>query len=280
MPHASKRLAAPAVLLSAMLLTACASEGSPDVGPGRDARRHGRPHEGGEHPARSGQASLFVSPSGEPFRAAAGEPYPVARWFAQADLNHDGRLDRAEFRADAERFFATLDLNGDGVLEQAEVARYERDLVPEILAGAGRLSSGTGGGRRGRRTALGLAQPGGGGFPGGGGGGGGFPGSGGGGGGGGRHGGGGGEDSSSERREAPAGDDDLAGAAPYDMLREPEPVTAADLDFNGRITLAEFRTRADQRFRLLDPDDRGYLTPDDLPKTAVQEGGPRPRRRP
>lgn len=77
--------------------------------------------------------SLFISPSGQPFRAAAGQPYPVLVWFHQADRNGDGRIDRAEFRADAAAFFKVLDENGDGVIDAFEVQDYENKIVPEIL---------------------------------------------------------------------------------------------------------------------------------------------------
>jgi hypothetical protein len=76
---------------------------------------------------------LFISPSGQPLRSAPGEPYPVTVWFAQADRNHDGRIDRAEFRADAEAFFKVLDRNHDGVIDGFELSYYEHTVVPEIL---------------------------------------------------------------------------------------------------------------------------------------------------
>ena len=76
---------------------------------------------------------LFISPSGQPFRSAPGEPYPVTAWFAQVDKNHDGRIDRAEFRADAEAFFKILDQNHDGVIDGFELSYYEHTVVPEIL---------------------------------------------------------------------------------------------------------------------------------------------------
>lgn len=75
---------------------------------------------------------LFVAPMGEPFRAGPDDPYPVAAWFAKADANHDGRLTRAEFVADAEAFYRTLDVDHDGEITPEEVIRYERDIAPEI----------------------------------------------------------------------------------------------------------------------------------------------------
>jgi hypothetical protein len=75
---------------------------------------------------------VFISPSGEPFRPAAGAPEPFDAWFAQADANHDGRIDRGEFRADAGRFFQRLDTDHDGVIDGFEVGAYEKSVAPEL----------------------------------------------------------------------------------------------------------------------------------------------------
>src|SRR3569833_4463779 len=83
-----------------------------------------------------GFTQLFISPCGEPYRGRPGEPYPVALWFKQADLNHDGAVDRAEFRADHAGFFDALDADGNGVLEGAEIAFYEHRVVPDVLGPA------------------------------------------------------------------------------------------------------------------------------------------------
>lgn len=77
--------------------------------------------------------SLFISPCGQPFRAAAGQPYGLIAWFRQADRNGDGRIDRAEFRADAAAFFRVLDENADGVIDAFELQDYETKVAPEIL---------------------------------------------------------------------------------------------------------------------------------------------------
>src|SRR3712207_2189165 len=79
-----------------------------------------------------GREQLFVSPAGEPFRAAAGEPYPVAAWFDQADVDHDAKLTQDEFLADTMRFFQRLDEDNDDQIEPLEVRRYEEHLVPEM----------------------------------------------------------------------------------------------------------------------------------------------------
>ena len=79
--------------------------------------------------------NIFISPSGEPFAALMSKPYPIVDWFKRVDANGDGRIDRAEFLADAEQFFKKLDRNGDGVLSSDEVYIYEHFIVPEILSG-------------------------------------------------------------------------------------------------------------------------------------------------
>lgn len=205
-----------------------------------------------------GEPSLFVSPCGRPYRADPGQPYPVAVWFDAADANKDGKLDRPEFRADAATFFKALDQDHNGVVEGMEISFYERRILPEMLQNQqfGALAA---------PALLIRAQYGGIGEPG-------------------------GpdgppvvssDDSASQRapRESMA---NLQGAAPYNFLREPEPVTASDGDFNHRITVAEFEAAADRRFKLLDKDGDGFLILATLPRTAVQAamspGGGRRRR--
>jgi hypothetical protein len=65
----------------------------------------------------------------------------------------------------------------------------------------------------------------------------------------------------------------MTGAAPYNLLGEPEPVTAADTELNQRITRTEFLAAADRRFDALDVKGAGRLALADLPKTEAQGGG-------
>lgn len=135
-------------LLLGLTLAACAGGGEPRGrgfgldddgrgGPGRDDE-DGRP--------RPPRQQLFVSPSGQPFRTPMGQPYPSADWFAQADADHDGKLTRAEFRADAEAWFAKLDRDHDGQISMPEVTVWEEQTVPEITTAT---LGGFGGGRGG-----------------------------------------------------------------------------------------------------------------------------------
>ena len=93
-------------------------------------------HDGSDRPlspdAPEAAASVFLSPSGEPFRPTPNGPAPLEQWFARADADSSGALDPAEFRTDADRFFRTADASGDGVIDDGEVQAYERTIAPEI----------------------------------------------------------------------------------------------------------------------------------------------------
>jgi hypothetical protein len=73
----------------------------------------------------------------------------------------------------------------------------------------------------------------------------------------------------------------LQGAARYSLLNMPEPVAAADSDFNRGVTREEFKQAAAARFQLLDKTREGKLTLSGLeamlPKLPMP--GSRPKRR-
>jgi hypothetical protein len=195
--------------------------------------------------------NMFISPAGQPFRAPRSAPYPVSNWFKQADKNGDGKLDHAEFMADAEAFFKVLDLNGDGVLDGYEIQVYERRIVPEILGyrvNVGALGPGAPLAMRRAGARLWLAQ---GGPP---------PGP------------AGPSDDEEPQDHPPKGlDESQQGASPYGFFNAPEPVTAADPDFRGLIYKANFLKLADRHFGVLDQDSQGFLTLAKLPKTEIQK---------
>jgi len=193
--------------------------------------------------------NVFIAPMGKPFRAKLGAPYPVVDWFKEADKDGDGKLDHAEFIADAGAFFDVLDLNHDGALSSYEVAVYEHNVAPEILGynvavsdlrGAPSLPGLSLPGHDGARLWLaqisqpqvGLEQP---------------------------------NEATAQTEVIPEG------AAPFGLLETPEPLTAADVDFSGVILKANFLKLADRRFNTLDHNQDGYLTLAKLPKTFVQK---------
>lgn len=180
----------------------------------------------------------FISPMGEPYRAHTPTDDTLADWFHEADRNKDGLLTVDEFEADADRFFAKLDTDHDGEIGPDELSAYEYEIAPEI-----QVMSRT-------RPVAGRAAP--------------------------------------AAVDKDAADDDgpdvdqpvrhrgrrntdeinaslgiagaLQGAARYSLLNLPEPVAAADTDFNRSITLGEFRQAAIARFQLLDPQHQARLT--------------------
>jgi hypothetical protein len=200
--------------------------------------------------------NVFYSPSGRPYRAKAGQPYPVVDWFNQADADHDGKLDKAEFLADAMAFFAIVDRNGDGVISPQEVAFYEQNIAPEVLGMRvigtryrviedrprlwlvqGMLGGSGPGGANMSIDPNPVQDP----------------------------------DQTEKRQRAEPYDASGKGAAPYGFFDEPEPVTAADVNFRGLISKGDFKTLAEAHFRTLDREGVGYLTLAGLPQTPVQD---------
>jgi hypothetical protein len=206
-------------LAACVVLTACASG------------RQGPP------PPRE-EVNVFISPAGEPFRGGATGAYPLDRWFAQADADHDGTLTLQEFQADATAFFRRLDETHDGVIDGVEISDYEQKIAPEILPRVARLTArdvpplpDTTAGKAEQRAREAGREPG-------------------------RLRGG---------RRAFGG-----GAGAFALTPEPEPVASADTDFDGKVTLAEFLAMTQSRFRRLDQDHDGRLTRTELPVTAAQ----------
>jgi hypothetical protein len=208
--------------------------------------RDGDRDRGGERdrPGLSARINVFISPSGEPFRAAPGQSYPVDAWFNRADANHDGVLTQDEFVADAVAFFHKLDLNGDGVIDGFELTNYEQKVAPEILPRIVGLTArdipplptDDPDEQRRRQIQAQADQE---------------------------------ADQAAARRRAAA--PVYEGAAVFGLIREPEPVAAADLEFDGKITLKEMIATAKRHFAELDLDHDGRLTRAELPKTPVEK---------
>jgi hypothetical protein len=248
----SRFLGAAALVCLTIGLTACASEEPRGPRGGERGERGGPGPRGG--PDAGQRPSLFISPAGQPFHASAGAPYPVAAWFEQADRDHDGKITREEFRADFEAYFHVLDANHDGVIDGFEIADYEQKIAPEILsdldrpglAGPGQRAQGPGG-RDGQGPGGGRGGPGSG-----------------------RRGGGGGGGPGPAGPAGGAARLQLQGAAAYSLFNVSEPISGADTDFDGKVTLKEFLAAADRRFDMLDSKGLGYLTLGGLPRTPQQ----------
>jgi len=248
----------PVLLLLAVAAGAPAQPGPPDNG--TEPPPHGGGHGGG---------GLFVSPMGEPFRG----PDAMGQWFRGADRDGNGRLVPAECTADAARFFATLDVNGDGEIDPEELTRYETEIAPEVQSGAGGggFDRGQGGGGRhggGHGGSGGGGRHGGGGMGGGGGGMGGGMGD-------GR-----GDPGGASGPGGGASPERPQGAARFGLLDLPEPVIAADTDFNRGVSRAEFHDAAVRRCHLLDRDGDGAVAwaelPARTPSASARARGKRP----
>ena len=200
--------------------------------------------------------NLFVSPCGEPFMGPVSQAYPVVKWFERVDANKDGKIDKAEFTADAEAFFKRLDSNSDGMLTSDEIYVYEHKIVPEILnRGSASLKSGiirvsmqstdlsTIGSIAGSLPNVDVDS---------------------------------GGSRTTETQEKDAEDQDklraalAQGAAFYTFFSDPEPVMSADRNFDFKISHKEFMDQSDRHFARLDPKGKGFITLADLPKTPAE----------
>lgn len=81
-------------------------------------------------------------------------------------------------------------------------------------------------------------------------------------------------DSGEGTAKAPAYDAGKLGAARFSYFDLPEPITAADRNFNRGVDAREFADAADKRFASLDRKKDGKLTWDELPHVAARAAGP------
>lgn len=188
----------------------------------------------------------FISPMGEPFRARTATDDTLASWFRQADRNRDGTLTPDEMQADADRFFATLDSDRNGEIEPDELAHYEWEIAPDIQVMSKTRRSPGDPVPMARKDNLEQGR----------------------------------EHGRDRRRRSAEENAQLAiggglqGGARYGLLNIPEPVAAADLDFDRGISPSEFRQAAAARFNLLDVKHLGRLALEELEvvRSAVLAG--------
>jgi Ca2+-binding EF-hand superfamily protein len=200
----------------------------------------------------------FISPMGEPIRARVANEDTLARWFNQVDRNRDGYLTPDELVSDATRYFDILDTNQDGQIDPDELVHYEWTVAPEIQVNA-RLRRARASGEQpieadakstdddNRDT---VAH---------------------------RRGDGGGQRKDQSDAARNRLDEGPQGAGRYALLNMPEPVAAADADFNRSITLAEFKQAALDRFQVLDKKHEGRLSLAEL--EALKPALPDPKNR-
>jgi hypothetical protein len=90
----------------------------------------------GDRPERPPRPQLVISPNAEPL--ALGDEsrckVEMVSWFARVDTNHDGFIDRNEFMADARRWFAELDQGKKGYVTAADLAAVRDRKVPLPVA--------------------------------------------------------------------------------------------------------------------------------------------------
>lgn len=199
----------------------------------------------------------FISPMGEPYRAHTPTDDTLADWFYRTDKNRDGVLTVDEMEADAAQFFAKLDTDHDGEIGPDEIARYEDEIAPEIqVMSKTKRTPGQPAPVAAARAGDddGLMD----------------------------------DDQDRDRRRSRSDEVDaslaiagaLQGAARYSLLNLPEPVVAADSDFNRSVTLEEFKQAAVERFQLLDSARHGKITLAQLeamPHAPKSDGGHRKR---
>lgn len=188
---------------------------------------------------RGHQWAPFISPMGEPYRARTKDDDTLADWFYRADRNRDGVLTPDEMQADAERFFQTLDTDHNGEIDPDELANYEYEIAPDIqvMSRTERKPGDPAPIVRADIDDPDLDNP---------------PSR---------------AEIKRERRKRQRDEVDalgingaLQGGARYSLLNIPEPVAAADTDFNRAVTRAEFTEAAAARFALLDTSHTGRLT--------------------
>lgn len=176
--------------------------------------------------------NVFFSPSGQPFRSAANQPYPVSAWVAQADTDKDGKISHDEFLADALAFYDKLDVNHDNYINSPENTRYESQVAPEIQRVDPRIKQPT------QRTQA--------------------------------------ADPDMGANQDPSGGryrKQIIGATQYGLIDEPQPVRAADANFDFRVSKEEWINATNQRFTILDRNEDGFITADEMPKTPAQIAG-------
>lgn len=190
--------------------------------------------------------ALFISPMGEPFRATDIGQHGIDLWFAAADTDHDGKISRAEFVAEAMGFFVALDANKDGAATSMEsTSLWERqapevlgmiDMSPPALAADPNADHDAGSQHHDNAAHRGTTYQ---------------------------------NEGSQLAPDREPGIhhtipfDNRTGPARYGILNDAEPVMSCDANFDRRVTREEFQACADRRFTQIDLNGDGFFTPDE-----------------
>jgi hypothetical protein len=180
--------------------------------------------------------ALFISPHGEPFRGEAKGVSPKLLWFAHADTDHDQRISKAEFEADAQAFFTRLDANNDGFVVSPDVTSLDQQLAPELLRVYGPMEDFVGPEEAAMREEMAASG-------------------------------------ALSRKSARDLLGRPRGAQAFGMLNEIEPVMSADTDVNRHVTIKEFLAAADRHFARLDANKDGYFKIEEAPKPVWKSAG-------
>ncbi len=85
----------------------------------------------GKHPAHASDdrrhdatPALLFSPNGEPLSGGVPCGDAMSQWFGRVDGNHDDRIDRTEFLADARVQFERMDLDHNGFVTADELTAF------------------------------------------------------------------------------------------------------------------------------------------------------------
>ncbi|HVI51639.1 MAG TPA: EF-hand domain-containing protein [Candidatus Sulfotelmatobacter sp.] len=177
------------------------------------------------------KAQLLFSPNGEPITGGplgqASCEDAMARWFDRLDSRQSGLLNREDFMADARAQFARMDLDHDGWITPSELSEFRAPYAPPpepMRGGPGGGNGGPGGSGPSGGPNGGHGGPAGGGSPGGGSGG---------------------------------------SSASRSSVTQEDPVMAADVHLQFRVSQEDFLAQASDVFNRLDKTHKGALSKPD-----------------
>jgi hypothetical protein len=157
-------------------------------------------------------ARLIYSPNGEPLTGGPlGHPSceeALARWFDRLDVDRRGTIDRDQYLADARRQFTAMDLDKQGAITADQLSRYRAPY--DSVSRSETAAGASESSSRAPRSGQGAHRPG---------------------------------QSNTGPRASAAG-----GPRGHSLDEEPDPVMAADVHLQFKVTLPDFVAYADGKF--------------------------------